>query len=558
MPQQKIKSSRRNHVKLIYVTGGVVSGLGKGILSASLGALLKARGLRVTIQKFDPYINLDAGTMSPYQHGEVYVTDDGAETDLDLGHYERFLDVSTSQANNVTTGRIYHSVIQKERRGDYLGATVQVVPHITDEIKGRMLELVKSGLYDVIINEIGGTVGDIESLPFLEAMRQIIIERGKRNVINIHLSYVPLIKSTGEIKTKPTQYSVRTLLGIGIQPDIIAARTERKLTKDVKKKIAMFCNVDFGSVVESRDAETIYEVPLLLHKEKLDDIVLEKLNLTSKDPQLSNWISLADKIKNPQDGRVEIGICGKYTEFLDAYKSIIEAFIHAGAVNGVKVDLKWINSELLENEGAEKYIKGISGLLVAPGFGDRGIEGKILACKYVRENNIPFFGICLGMQVSIIEFARHVAGIKDANSMEFKPRTKSPVIHYLPGQKEKTEKGGTMRLGSYPCIVSEGTIAHQLYHSGLIHERHRHRYEVNNKFVSLLEKNGIIFSGKSPDGKLMEMIELKNHRYYVGCQFHPELKSRVNMPHPLFVGFVRAAKRFRDDMLGKQNSEEVK
>lgn len=558
MPQQKIKSSRRNHVKLIYVTGGVVSGLGKGILSASLGALLKARGLRVTIQKFDPYINLDAGTMSPYQHGEVYVTDDGAETDLDLGHYERFLDVSTSQANNVTTGRIYHSVIQKERRGDYLGATVQVVPHITDEIKGRMLELVKSGLYDVIINEIGGTVGDIESLPFLEAMRQIMIERGKRNVINIHLSYVPLIKSTGEIKTKPTQYSVRTLLGIGIQPDIIAARTERKLTKDVKKKIAMFCNVDFGSVVESRDAETIYEVPLLLHKEKLDDIVLEKLNLTSKDPQLSNWISLADKIKNPQDGRVEIGICGKYTEFLDAYKSIIEAFIHAGAVNGVKVDLKWINSELLENEGAEKYIKGISGLLVAPGFGDRGIEGKISACKYVRENNIPFFGICLGMQVSIIEFARHVAGIKDANSMEFKPRTKSPVIHYLPGQKEKTEKGGTMRLGSYPCVVSEGTIAHQLYHSGLIHERHRHRYEVNNKFVSLLEKNGIIFSGKSPDGKLMEMIELKNHRYYVGCQFHPELKSRVNTPHPLFVGFVRAAKQFRNEVLGKQNNEEVK
>ncbi len=550
MPQSKPKTTKRTIAKLIYVTGGVVSGLGKGILSASLGSLLKARGLRVTIQKFDPYINVDAGTMSPYQHGEVFVTDDGAETDLDLGHYERFLDVSTSQANNVTTGRIYNSVIQKERRGDFLGATVQVVPHITDEIKLKMQELVNSGLFDVVIIEIGGTVGDIESLPFLEAMRQIIIERGRKHVINIHLSYVPLIRSTGEIKTKPTQYSVRTLLGIGIQPDIIAARTERKLNKEVKKKIAMFCNVDYDSVIESRDAETIYEVPLLLHKEKLDEIVLDKLNLHAKEPYLANWIEIADRIKNPANGKIEIGICGKYTEYMDAYKSIIEAFVHSGAVNGVKVELKWINSELLEKENPEKFIKGLSGLLVAPGFGDRGIEGKIIACKYVREHNIPFFGICLGMQVSIIEFARNVAGIKDADSMEFKLKTKSPVIHFLPGQKEKTEKGGTMRLGSYPCVLSDGAKVHKIYQAHIIHERHRHRYEVNNKFVPALEKHGMVFSGKSPDSKLMEMIELKNHRFFIGCQFHPELKSRVTNPHPLFVGFVKAAKEYRDELIG--------
>lgn len=541
--------NRRPVTKLIFVTGGVVSSLGKGILVSSLGLLLKSRGLRVTIQKFDPYINVDAGTMSPYQHGEVYVTDDGAETDLDLGHYERYLDESTTQANNVTTGRIYNSVIQKERRGDYLGATVQVVPHITDEIKMRMLDLAQLQEFDVVLIEIGGTVGDIESLPFLEAMRQIIIERGKKHVINIHLTLLPYIKSAGEVKTKPTQYSVKTMLGIGIQPDILACRTERRMGKDLKKKIALFCNVEVDSVIESRDAETIYEVPLLLHKERLDDIVLEKLNMHAKDPFLNEWTAIVDRIKNPADGRIRIGICGKYTEYLDAYKSIIEAFVHASAHHNVKIDFEWINAEHVERDGAEKYIQALHGVLIAPGFGDRGIEGKIRTAQYVRERGIPFFGICLGMQVAVIEFARNVCQLKGADSTEFKPKTKFPVVHFLPGQKDKTEKGGTMRLGAYPCRLKPGTLAHRIYSSEFIHERHRHRYEINNKYIDQFEEAGLVFSGKSPDGHLMEMVEYPAHRFYVGCQFHPEYRSRVANPHPLFASFVQASKKYRNDMV---------
>lgn len=548
---------KRQAVKLIFVTGGVVSSLGKGILVSSLGLLLKCRGLRVTIQKFDPYINVDAGTMSPYQHGEVFVTDDGAETDLDLGHYERYLDVSTSQMNNVTTGRIYNSVIQKERRGDYLGATVQVVPHITDEIKARMLDLANTGEYDVVMIEIGGTVGDIESLPFMEAMRQIIIEKGRKNAINIHLTLLPYIKSAGEMKTKPTQYSVKTMLSIGIQPDILACRTERRMTKDLKKKISLFCNVEVDSVIESRDAETIYEVPLMLSKERLDEIVLEKLFLHAKDPYLNHWVDIVDRIKNPADGKVKIGICGKYTEYQDAYKSIIEAFVHAGAGNKVKVELEWINAEHVERDGAEKFLKSLHGLLVAPGFGDRGVEGKIMAAEYARTKNLPFFGICLGMQVAVIEFARNVCDIKNADSTEFRPKTKSPVVHFLPGQREKTDKGGTMRLGAYPCRLKSGSLAHKIYGSEFIHERHRHRYEINNSFVEDLESSGMLFSGKSPDNSLMEIVEIPNHRFFIGCQFHPEYRSRATTPHPLFQAFVKAAKLFRNENLGQSTQETV-
>jgi CTP synthase len=552
--------SRTKSVKYIFVTGGVVSSLGKGILSASLGVLLKARGLRVTIQKFDPYINVDPGTMSPYQHGEVYVTDDGAETDLDLGHYERFLDVSTSQANNTTTGRVYKSVIDKERKGEYLGATVQVVPHITDEIKMRMQELGKSGKYDVVITEIGGTVGDIESLPFLEAMRQLRLHVGAKNAVNIHLTLVPYIKSASELKTKPTQHSVKMLLEIGIQPDILVCRSEKTLSKDLKKKIGLFCNLAENAVIALKDAETIYEVPLFLLEEKLDKTIIAKLGLKAeKDADISQWREIVEKIKFAKDGTVRIAVCGKYTEYPDAYKSIIEAFVHAGAINNVKVLVKLIRSEDIEDKlsTTAEMLRDVSGILVAPGFGNRGIEGKIEIVKYARENNIPFFGICLGMQCSVIEFARNVCGMDAANSSEFVKKNKYNVIDMMEDQKDITDKGGTMRLGSYPCVLTEGTLAFQIYGKTLINERHRHRYELNNKFRKALEDKGLVMSGQSPNGELVEIIELPSHRWFVGVQFHPELKSRVQKVHPLFFEFVKAAKSFRDERLAQESVKNV-
>ena len=552
--------ARTKSVKHIFVTGGVVSSLGKGILSASLGALLKAKGLRVTIQKFDPYINVDPGTMSPYQHGEVYVTDDGAETDLDLGYYERFLDVSTSQANNVTMGRIYKDVIDKERRGDYLGATVQVVPHVIDEIKMRMMELANSGKYDVVITEIGGTVGDIESQPFLEAMRQLKLHLGPKNVMNIHLTLVPYIKSASELKTKPTQHSVRLLLETGIQPDVLVCRSEKALSKEIKHKIGLFCNLSDADVVGLRDAETIYEVPLLLHEEKLDEMVLRKLGIKSNGQlDLSDWEEFSHKVKFPKDGTLRIALVGKYTEYPDAYKSIFEAFVHAGAANDVKVLVKLMRSEDVEDGKMtiEEAMRDVAGVLVAPGFGNRGIEGKIQMIKYVREHNLPFFGICLGMQCAVIEFARHVCNLDGANSTEFQKRAKHPVIDMMESQKSIKEKGGTMRLGSYPCVISEGTKAYDAYGKLLITERHRHRYEVNNAYRETLQQHGLVFSGLSPDGELVEMIEIPTHRWFVGVQFHPELKSRVHSVHPLFNVFVAEAKKLRDEKISRESLKEI-
>jgi len=552
--------ARTKSVKHIFVTGGVVSSLGKGILSASLGALLKAKGLRVTIQKFDPYINVDPGTMSPYQHGEVYVTDDGAETDLDLGYYERFLDISTSQANNVTMGRIYKDVIDKERRGDYLGATVQVVPHVIDEIKMRMMELAESGKYDVVITEIGGTVGDIESQPFLEAMRQLKLHLGPKNAMNIHLTLVPYIKSASELKTKPTQHSVRLLLEIGVQPDVLVCRSEKALSKEIKHKIGLFCNLSDTDVVGLRDAETIYEVPLLLHEEKLDEMVLRKLGLKNNGQlDLSDWEEFSHKVKFPKDGTLRIALVGKYTEYPDAYKSIFEAFVHAGAANDVKVLVKLMRSEDVEDGKMtiEEAMRDVAGVLVAPGFGNRGIEGKIQMIKYVREHNIPFFGICLGMQCAVIEFSRHVCGLDGANSTEFQKRAKHPVIDMMESQKSIKEKGGTMRLGSYPCVISEGTKAYDAYGKLLITERHRHRYEVNNAYRETLQQHGLVFSGLSPDGELVEMIEIPTHRWFVGVQFHPELKSRVHSVHPLFNAFVAEAKKLRDEKISRESLKEV-
>lgn len=537
------------HVKYIFVTGGVVSSLGKGIAAASLGLLLKSRGLRVTIQKMDPYINVDPGTMSPYQHGEVYVTDDGAETDLDLGHYERFLDINTSKMNNATTGQIYYEVISKERRGDYLGATVQVVPHITDEIKRRIGQLGASGKYDVVITEVGGTVGDIESLPFLEAIRQFTLSIGKRHALSIHVTLIPYIKSAGEIKTKPTQHSVKTLLEIGMQPDILICRTEKRLSRETREKIGLFCNVETDAVIEGRDVETIYELPIHFEKEGLDKIVLEKLNIKASKPDLRKWSRFVHRVKEPSD-RVTIGFVGKYTELKDAYKSISESFIHAGADNDVAVDLKWIRAEELDSHNVKEMLTGIQGLLVAPGFGIRGIEGKIKAIQYVRENNIPFLGICLGMQCAIIEFARNVCGLKGANSTEFK-KSKYNVIDMMADQRTIKNMGGTMRLGAYPCVLQKGTKAYAAYRKELISERHRHRYEVNNKFRKTLQEHGMVFSGVSPDGNLVEIAELKEHPWFVGGQFHPELKSRALTPHPLFRDFVKAAIAF-----GKQKSSQ--
>jgi CTP synthase len=534
----------RNNVKFIFVTGGVVSSLGKGIAISSLGMLLKARGLRVTIQKFDPYINVDPGTMNPFQHGEVYVTEDGAETDLDLGHYERFLNENMTRYNNTTTGQVYYEVITRERRGDYLGATVQVIPHITDEIKRRIWNLAKTGKYDVIMVEVGGTVGDIESLPYLEAIRQFTLDVGHRNALNIHLTLVPYIKSADEIKTKPTQHSVKSLLEIGLQPDVLICRTEKSLTKELREKIALFCNVETRSVVEGRDVQSIYEVPQLFEKEGLPGLVLEKLNLKCSKPDLKRWTRFVNKLKNPK-GKVRIAVCGKYIELKDAYKSISEAFVHAGAENDVEVQLDWIRAEDVEQHGAEKYLSDAAGLLVPWGFGNRGIEGKIDAIRFARENKIPFFGICLGLQCAVIEFARNVCGMKDANSTEFR-KTKYNVIDMMLEQKSVRNLGGTMRLGAYPCTIQKGTKAYAAYRKEVVTERHRHRYEVNNKFRKKLSDNGLVFSGMYMNNDLIEIIELPSHPWFVAVQFHPELKSRPIAPHPLFSSFVKAVKENTD------------
>lgn len=534
----------------MFVTGGVASSLGKGIISASLGKLLQSRGLRVTIQKLDPYINIDPGTMNPYEHGECFVTEDGAETDLDLGHYERFLNVFTSQANNVTTGRIYQTVIDKERKGDYLGKTVQVIPHITDEIKRRIKLLGDEGKYDVIITEIGGTAGDIESLPYIEAVRQLKFELGQGNSIVIHLTLLPYLKTSGELKTKPTQNSVKTLLESGVQPDILACRTELPINEDIKNKIALYCNVEADAVIEALDAETIYDVPILMKKEQLDLVVLRKLRIENyNETDLSKWEEFLYKYKNPTS-TTRIGLVGKYVELKDAYKSIAEALIHAGVSNQTKVEVNWIHSEDLEEmtqEEMEKLLKSLNGVLVAPGFGSRGIEGKLRAIKFVRENNIPFLGICLGMQCAVIEFARNVLKFESANSTEFNPTTPYPVIDFMEGQSDDLHKGGTMRLGAYTCKLLEGSKAIGIYEKEQITERHRHRYEFNNEYIADFEKSGMIASGINPDKSLVEMVELNNHPWFIGVQFHPEYKSTVMNPHPLFVKFVKASLSVRKE-----------
>ena len=527
--------------KYIFVTGGVTSSLGKGIVAASLGKLLQARGFSVTIQKFDPYINIDPGTLNPYEHGECYVTDDGAETDLDLGHYERFLNIPTSQDNNITTGRIYYNVIQKERAGEFLGKTVQVVPHITDEIKNNFYKLGETGKYDIVITEIGGCVGDIESLPFIEAVRQARFELGPTNAVSIHLTLIPYLKAAGELKTKPTQHSVKELLESGIQPDILVCRTEFHLSQEIRKKLALFCNVPINHVIESIDAETIYDVPLLMRKERLDERVLAKFKLKhKKEPVIDHWKEYLGKLKNPTE-EVRIGLIGKYVELKDSYKSIAEAFVHAGAENECQVNIKWIQSEELNEENIQKSLEGLSGILVAPGFGERGLEGKIAAVKYARENNIPFFGICLGLQCAVIEFARNVLKLKKANSTEMNPSTKHPVIDLMEDQKSVKNYGGTMRLGAYDCSLKKGSKAHSVYGSLKISERHRHRYEFNNEYLEQFEQNGMIATGKNPDTNLVEVMEIKDHPWFIGTQFHPELKSTVLNPHPLFVKFVKAA-----------------
>ena len=528
--------------KYIFVTGGVVSALGKGITAASLGRLLKSRGLNVSIQKFDPYINVDPGTMSPYQHGEVFVTEDGAETDLDLGHYERFIDENLSQSNNVTTGMIYGSVIRKERKGEYLGATVQVIPHITDEIKNRITRVGKETDADVVITEIGGTVGDIESLPFVEAIRQLKSDLGKKNVIYLHCTLVPYLPTAGELKTKPTQHSIKELRSLGIQPDAIVCRSDRNLTKEVKDKIALFGDIEKEGVIQLIDAENIYEVPLLVEEEGLADIVIDKMQLTEKvnKPDLSEWKELINKMKNLEK-EVTIGIVGKYVELPDAYISINEALIHAGVVNNAEVNIKLIYAEDLENDSPDECLAGLDGILVPGGFGDRGIEGKNRAIKYARENDVAFFGICLGMQCAVIEFARNVAGLEQAHSFEFEPATPYPVIDLMPEQKDVEDMGGTMRLGQYPCVLKEGTESYKAYQQTEVSERHRHRYEFNNDYREELQKSGMILSGQSPDKKLVEIVEVEDHPWFVGVQFHPEFKSRPNRPHPLFINFVEAA-----------------
>jgi CTP synthase len=532
--------------KYIFVTGGVTSSLGKGIIAASLAKLLQARGLRVTIQKFDPYINVDPGTLNPYEHGECFVTEDGAETDLDLGHYERFLNIYTSQANNVTTGRIYQTVINKEREGAYLGKTVQVVPHITDEIKRRMLELGKTNQYDIVITEIGGTVGDIESLPFVEAVRQLQWELPEDDTVVLHLTLIPYLKAAKELKTKPTQHSVKMLSQEGVHPDIIVCRTEKPLTPDLRRKIALFCNVKQEAVIEAADAPTIYEVPLAMMREKLDLICLKKLNITEyKEPELTKWKEFLDKLKYPKS-KVTIGLIGKYLELQDAYKSILEAFVHAGAMNECQVQVVNVHSEYISEENVAEKLTGLDGLLVAPGFGHRGVEGKIIAVKYARENGLPFFGICLGMQMASIEFARNVLGISKAHSTEMDPQTPEPVIDLMEEQKKITAKGGTMRLGAFPCRIRKNSLAYTIYGTEVVSERHRHRWEFNNKYLQRFEQAGMIASGINPDTGLVEIIELTGHPFFIGVQYHPELKSTVENPHPVFVHFIRAAKMYAE------------
>ncbi|MFN5345711.1 MAG: CTP synthase [Bacteroidota bacterium] len=527
--------------KYIFVTGGVTSSLGKGIISASLAKLLQSRGYRVTIQKLDPYINVDPGTLNPYEHGECFVTDDGAETDLDLGHYERFLNTPTSQANNVTTGKIYQTVINREREGAYLGKTVQVIPHITDEIKRRIKLLGETGQFDIVITEIGGTVGDIESLPYIESVRQLIWEIGSSNAVVIHLTLLPYLSTTGELKTKPTQHSVKTLLEYGIQPDVLVCRTEKHMSHDLRRKIALFCNVNVNAVIESVDASTIYEVPLLMMKEQLDKVVMNKLKLPSKqEPDMQAWKDFLGKLKNPVR-EIKVGLIGKYIELKDAYKSIVESFIHAGVANECKVELVWIHSEKIDNDNVKQQLKGLNAILVAPGFGERGFEGKITAIKFARENNVPFLGICLGMQCAVVEFARNVLGLKGAHSTEMDVKTKHPVIDMMADQKTVKAKGGTMRLGEYPCNITKGTKAFSAYGKVKVAERHRHRYEFNNAYLKNFETAGMTASGINPDTGLVEIVEVKNHPWFVGVQFHPEYKSTVIKPHPLFVRFVKAA-----------------
>jgi CTP synthase len=528
--------------KYVFVTGGVTSSLGKGIIAASLAKLLQARGLRVTIQKLDPYINVDPGTLNPYEHGECFVTEDGAETDLDLGHYERFLNIFTTQANNVTTGRIYQTVINKERRGDYLGKTVQVVPHITDEIKRRMLLLGKEGNYDIVITEIGGTVGDIESLPFIEAVRQLQWELPEEDCVVVHLTLIPYLRAAKELKTKPTQHSVKMLSQEGVHPDVIVCRTEKPLTYELRRKIALFCNVKTEAVIEAMDAPTIYEVPLLMQRERLDWICIKKLGLVNlKEPELQYWRGFLDKLKYPKSS-VTIGLIGKYVELQDAYKSILESFIHAGSVNECKVNVVNVHSEHITHENAHEKLGHLDGLLVAPGFGLRGIEGKIVAIQYARETGLPFFGICLGMQMAVIEFARNVLGIKDAHSTEMDPATPNPVIDMMEEQKKVTNMGGTMRLGAFPCKIEDGSLARRIYSTDLISERHRHRWEFNSRYTEAFIDAGMVLSGINPETGLVEIIELPNHPYFIGVQFHPELKSTVEAPAPLFVHFIAAAK----------------
>lgn len=535
------RSEQKNpagRTKFIFITGGVLSSLGKGLAAASIGALLESRGLKVTLQKLDPYINVDPGTMNPFQHGEVFVLDDGAETDLDLGHYERYTSARLTQRNNFTTGRIYYSVITKERRGDYLGGTVQVIPHITDEIKRNILAI--SDDADVAIIEIGGTVGDIEGLPFLEAIRQLKTDLGRENSLYIHLTLVPYIKTSEELKTKPTQHSVMKLREIGIQPDILICRTDQFLPPEIKAKIALFCNVDKDAVITAKDVESIYEVPLFFHQEGLDDKIVQLLNIWTRSPRLEKWQEIVNAIKNPR-GAVDIAIVGKYVNLKDSYKSLNEALIHGGIANRCKVNLHYVDSEAVQKDGVEPFLQGADGILVPGGFGERGIEGKIMAVRYAREMRVPFLGICLGMQLAVVEFARHVCGLEGANSSEFNTGTAHAVIALLPDQQTIVDKGGTMRLGAYPAVLKEGSLANQAYQDKQISERHRHRYEVNNNYRELLAEKGFIFSGLSPDGQLVEILELRDHPWFLGCQFHPELKSRPHTPHPLFREFIHAA-----------------
>ena len=541
-----------NQTKYIFVTGGVTSSLGKGIIAASLAKLLQARGYRATIQKFDPYINVDPGTLNPYEHGECYVTDDGAETDLDLGHYERFLNVPTSQANNVTTGSVYLSVIEKERRGEFLGKTVQVVPHITNEIKERMQLLGNTGNFDIVITEIGGTVGDIESLPYIESVRQLLWELGDQNAICIHLTLVPYLAAAGELKTKPTQHSVKTLMESGIKADILVCRTEHELSDDLRQKLALFCNVKKEAVIQSIDASTIYDVPNLMLEEGLDKVTLKKLGLPEKkSPDLKNWNLFLQKHKNPKH-EVNIGLVGKYVELQDSYKSILEAFIHAGATNETKVNIISVHSESLDAKSVESHLKNLDGIVVAPGFGNRGIEGKIETVKFAREHKIPFLGICLGMQMAVIEFARNVLGFKDANSTEMNTKTKYPVINLMEEQKNIKNMGGTMRLGAWNCALIEGSLAHKIYGTLTISERHRHRYEFNALYTDEFKNAGLIASGVNPDTNLVEIVEIKDHPFFIGVQYHPEYKSTVANPHPLFVSFVK------EIVANKNNKQKLK